>query len=68
MIAMTPRNPPFEFRYLPTGGGWYAYQIVRRIDMSLAGSGECKSQRAAVSEAKRHAARLLNPQPMEMAA
>jgi hypothetical protein len=64
---MTPRNPPFEFRYLPTGQGWYAYQIVRRTDMALIAGGECRSQRAAVAEAKRHAARLLNP-PMEIAA
>ena len=57
---MTPRNPPFEFRYLPTGQGWWAYRIVRRTDMTLMAGGECRNRRAAIAMAKIHAVQLLN--------
>ena len=56
MIPLTP----FEFRYLPTGQGWWAYQVVRRTDMALIAGGECRTRRAAIAMAKCHAAQLLN--------
>jgi hypothetical protein len=49
----------FETRLIPTGAGWWAYQIIRRVDGALVAGGECLSRRRALIEAKTRLADLL---------
>lgn len=48
----------FETKLIPTGGGWFAYQIIRRVDGALVAGGECKTRRRALLEARTRIAEM----------